>query len=214
MSLHHVALTDESGRVVRHEAWRWAKMVRPYWIADSIRFLYPEEAAATGWGYRAPANVGSEQGEPPGQYTRTFQTRTRNWVIECFGEEVASDKTERAHRFLEEALELVQAAGCTASEANQLVDYVFGRPVGDLPQEVGATVVTLAMLCSTYGLKMDACGEAELARIWTKVEQIRAKHAAKPKFSPLPGATIPDSAPAPPDLLAAPPPPAASPEGV
>jgi hypothetical protein len=33
---------------------------------------------------------------------------------------------------------------------------------------------------------MHACGETELARIWTKVEAIRAKQAAKPKHSPLP----------------------------
>jgi len=29
-------------------------------------------------------------------------------------------------------------------------------------------------------------GETELARVWTKVEKIRAKQAAKPKHSPLP----------------------------
>ena len=39
------------------------------------------------------------------------------------------------HRFLEEALELVQACGATASEAHQLVDYVYGRPVGEPAQE-------------------------------------------------------------------------------
>ncbi|MGT2505727.1 hypothetical protein [Cupriavidus basilensis] len=33
---------------------------------------------------------------------------------------------------------------------------------------------------------MHAAGETELARIWAKVEQIRAKQAAKPKHSPLP----------------------------
>jgi hypothetical protein len=35
---------------------------------------------------------------------------------------------------------------------------------------------------------MHQAGEVELARIWTKVEQIRAKQAAKPKHSPLPTA--------------------------
>lgn len=39
---------------------------------------------------------------------------------------------------LEEALELVQSNGCTASEAHQLVDYVFGRPIGDRKEEIGA----------------------------------------------------------------------------
>ncbi len=35
-------------------------------------------------------------------------------------------------------------------------------------------------------------GETELARIWTKVEAIRAKQAAKPQFGPLPGYSEPN----------------------
>ena len=46
--------------------------------------------------------------------------------------------------------------------------------------------LTLAALCLAQGLDMHAAAETELARIWTKVEQIRAKQAAKPKHSPLP----------------------------
>lgn len=106
----------------------------------------------------------------------------------CFGAMIAGDREERNHRFLEEALELVQACGCTASEAHQLVDYTYGRPTGEPPQEVGGVMVTLAALCLANGLDMHAAGEAELARVWTKVEQIRAKQAAKPKHSPLPEA--------------------------
>ncbi|WP_255503068.1 hypothetical protein [Cupriavidus sp. UME77] len=115
-----------------------------------------------------------------------FQARVQPWMLECFGVEIAADAQERNHRFLEEALELVQACGATASEAHQLVDYVYGRPVGDKAQEVGGVMVTLAALCLAQGLDMHAAGETELARIWTKVEQIRAKQAAKPKHSPLP----------------------------
>ncbi|MNN11716.1 hypothetical protein D3C81_1246860 [compost metagenome] len=66
------------------------------------------------------------------------------------------------------------------------MDYVYGRPVGDKHQEVGGVMVTLAALCLAQGLDMHTAGETELARIWTKVEQIRAKQAAKPKHSPLP----------------------------
>ena len=47
-------------------------------------------------------------------------------------------------------------------------------------------MVTLAALCLANALDMHRAGEAELARIWTKVEQIRAKQASKPKGSPLP----------------------------
>lgn len=120
-----------------------------------------------------------------GQIT-PFQTRVRPWLLECFGQEIASDAKERNHRFLEESLELVQACGCTQSEAHQLVDYVYGRDVGEKHQEVGGVMVTLAALCLAQQLDMHDCGEVELARIWTKVEQIRAKQAAKPKHSPLP----------------------------
>jgi hypothetical protein len=115
-----------------------------------------------------------------------FQHRVRDWVLACFGEVIAADVTERNHRFLEEALELVQAKGCTVSEARQLVEYVFARPAGDPNQEVGGVLVTLAALCEPSGIDMVQAGEAELARVWTKVEAIRAKQAAKPKHSPLP----------------------------
>jgi hypothetical protein len=116
----------------------------------------------------------------------SFQDRVQPWLLECFGPMIAGDREERNHRFLEEALELVQACGATASEAHQLVDYVYGRPIGERHQEVGGVMVTLAALCLANDLDMHEAGEAELARIWTKVEQIRAKQAAKPKHSPLP----------------------------
>lgn len=117
---------------------------------------------------------------------QTFQSRVMPWLLECFGAEIAADKVERNHRFLEEALELVQACGCTQDEAHQLVAYVYGRPQGDVNQEVGGVMVTLAALCLANGLDMHSAGETELARVWTKVETIRAKQAAKPKHSPLP----------------------------
>ncbi len=118
--------------------------------------------------------------------TAPFQDRVAPWLLACFGPNIARDRTERSHRFIEEALELVQAAGCTASDAHQLVDYVFDRPVGELQQEVGGVMVTLAALCLAHGAEMHAAGETELARIWTKIDVIRAKQAAKPKHSPLP----------------------------
>lgn len=118
--------------------------------------------------------------------TEAFQTKVLPWLLACFGEMIAGDREERNHRFLEEALELVQACGCTASEAHQLVDYVYGRPVGELHQEIGGVMVTLAALCLANDADMHAAGWVELDRIWGKVEAIRAKQAAKPKHSPLP----------------------------
>lgn len=137
------------------------------------------ERIAIEWG-----SVESEQTNPP-----SFQERVRPWLLECFGEIIAGDRKERNHRFLEESLELVQACGCTREEAVQLVDYVYGRPVGETAQEVGGVMVTLAALCLAQGIDMHDAGEVELTRINQPeiVKKIRAKQAAKPKFSPLPG---------------------------
>jgi NTP pyrophosphatase (non-canonical NTP hydrolase) len=112
----------------------------------------------------------------------SFQARVKPWLIECFGEAISADRVHRYHRFLEEALELVQATGCSADEAHQLVEYVYGRPKGEIGQEVGGVMTTLASLCLAHGLDMHTAGEAELARVWTKVEQIRAKQATKPRL--------------------------------
>ena len=55
-------------------------------------------------------------------------------------------------------------------------------------------MITLAALCLANGLDMHAAGETELARIWTMVEKIRAKQAAKPKHSPQPEQAAPVAA--------------------
>lgn len=115
-----------------------------------------------------------------------FQNRVRDWMLVCFGKEIAADIQERNHRFIEEALELIQATGATRSECLQLVEYVFNRRVGETNQEIGSVMVTLAALCNAIELSMTDAGETELKRIWTKVDKIREKQAAKPKHSPLP----------------------------
>jgi hypothetical protein len=123
--------------------------------------------------------------------SESLQPRVQPWLMACFGPAISADREERNHRFLEEALELVQACGATRSEALQLVDYVYGREVGEKVQEVGGVMITLAALCLAQGIDMHEAGETELARIWTLVDQIRAKQAAKPKHSPLPEAPAP-----------------------
>lgn len=115
-----------------------------------------------------------------------FQSAVARWLVECFGQDIAYNKLERNHRFLEEALELVQACGCTKDEALQLVDYVYGRPGGEVDQEVGGVIVTLSALCTARGIPLQQAAITELERINQKIDTIRAKQAAKPKHSPLP----------------------------
>jgi len=118
-----------------------------------------------------------------------FQAEVSQWMTVCFGETIKADKVERCDRFIEEALEFVQAVGYSADRAHALVDYVFGRAVGEVSQEVGGVMVTLAAACNTVGVDIGEAARTELARVWTKVEAIRAKQAAKPTGSALPIAT-------------------------
>lgn len=116
----------------------------------------------------------------------SYQTKVAEWMDACFGPEISADVTERNHRFCEESIELVQALGMTKAEVLELVDYTFDRPVGEHEQEVGGVMVTLAALCDAHKIDMHELGERELARVWTRIDQIRAKQAAKPKFGSLP----------------------------
>lgn len=115
-----------------------------------------------------------------------MQESVKDWMLTCFGEAIANDKVERNYRFLEEALELVQSLGCSKYDAIKLVHYVYDRPQGDINQECGGVVVTLAALCNANGIDFWEAGEKEVLRIWDKIDQIRAKQASKPVASPLP----------------------------
>ncbi len=142
----------------------------------------PPEKCSDQWLARRLATALTASVEP-------FQSRVQPWMMACFGAEIAGDKLERADRFIEEALELVQAGDYPPERAHALVDYVFNRAKGEPAQEVGGVMVTLAALCLASNLDMHAAGETELARIWTKVDAIRAKQAAKPTGSALPVAS-------------------------
>ncbi|MVN88315.1 hypothetical protein GO986_16335 [Deinococcus sp. HMF7620] len=123
------------------------------------------------------------------QHATSFQVRSVAWVREAFGTEPAQCREERAHRFLEEALELVQAAGVSEEEVLKLVAYVFARPAGDVTQETGGVLLTLAPFAAAHGVDLMAAGEAELARVSTPeiLAKCRAKNAARIEGSPLPG---------------------------
>lgn len=118
-----------------------------------------------------------------------YQKRAWAWCVEAFGTGLTCDRLERVHRFLEEALELSQALGCNRREAAELVDYVFNRDKGEPGQEVGGTMLTLAILCQHSGIAMDVEAERELARVNTPevLAKCRAKNATKPRNSALPG---------------------------
>lgn len=118
-----------------------------------------------------------------------FQQNVLKWAIEAFGAEVVRDTQERCDRFVEEALELVQAVGYDRERAHALVDYVFSRPEGEVHQEAGGVMVTLAALASIINVDLFADGSTELARVNQPevMARIREKQRNKPTGSALPG---------------------------
>jgi NTP pyrophosphatase (non-canonical NTP hydrolase) len=122
---------------------------------------------------------------------RSFQDRVVTWYKACFGQAVLLDPVERRDRFFEEALELVQAAGMSKADVHVLVDYVYGRPVGDVAKEAGQVLGTIAGLCTAHDIIMAEAGEQGLNHAWANIDKIRAKRATKPGYGPMPGTSDP-----------------------
>lgn len=120
-----------------------------------------------------------------------YQMAVAGWAKKVFGEEIASDIPTRCYRFLEEAIELVQSLGTTKEQANILVNYVYGRPLGEPHQEVGGTMVTLAALCAAKGLSMNTCAWAEQYRC--ELPEVMEKIRLKQKLKPHPRDVLPAS---------------------
>lgn len=112
---------------------------------------------------------------------KSFQKEVDKWILGCFGEKIGKDPVERNYRFLEEALELVQACNCSKEDVIKLVDYVFGRPKGELYQEIGGVMVTLAALCNVHNMQIEMCADMEIERINQPeiIEKIRKKQVTK-----------------------------------
>ncbi|MFK3846647.1 hypothetical protein [Stenotrophomonas sp. NPDC078853] len=121
-----------------------------------------------------------------------FQAGVAEWARKCFDASLYRNMTERGDRLLEEVLELLQSKGYDSVRVRTLVNYVYGRPVGEPAQEVGGVMVTLAAFCSVAGLNMKDAGAVELARIAQPevMDKIRRKQALKNALhfdTPLPG---------------------------
>ncbi len=108
------------------------------------------------------------------------QTRAGQWVRDAFGIEHSASLDVRAMRVLEEAAELAQALGLTIVEALHVVKYVFGRPPGSVPQEIGGLGLGLIALCAAIGISADAEEERELQRVLSMpLEHFRLRQTEK-----------------------------------
>ena len=120
----------------------------------------------------------------------SFQCATEHWADKCFGNGGRSDLYTRHVRFYEEATELIQAGNISREHAHMLVDYVYGRPTGEVMQEIGGVMITVSLLASAHEHHLREAANRELTRCWDKMDAIREKQKMKPlgrEGGPLPG---------------------------
>jgi hypothetical protein len=102
-----------------------------------------------------------------------------NWTAETFGEHTLAID-ERAARFIEEALELVQATGLPIERVIAIAQHVYAKPRGDVPQEIGAVGVTLLALAEVAHVSADDAETAEMRRVFAiPKERFRKRQNAK-----------------------------------
>jgi hypothetical protein len=111
------------------------------------------------------------------------QEQVFKWVTAAFGVDHANSLPARSTRFLEEAIELYQAAGGDLAMAHKLLDFVFSRPVGDLSKEIGAVGLTLLSVAATAGVSCNGEEDREVVRVTSQdpavfAERNREKNAA------------------------------------
>lgn len=108
------------------------------------------------------------------------QQMIASWAEMAFGREEAVGIPQRGLRLLEEAIELFQACGGGEVIAHELVTYVFGRPPGEIGQELGGVGVTVLALAAATDLSADLEEAREIHRVLTKpLREFSARNASK-----------------------------------
>lgn len=109
---------------------------------------------------------------------KSFQERMSITCEEIFAED-HFNIDRRTRSILEEALEVAQVIGFPKERAHQLIDYVYDRPVGELRQEIGGLLSTLAAFATINNIDLMEAGEDELDRLNANKEKIALKHKNK-----------------------------------
>lgn len=87
------------------------------------------------------------------------------WAIRCFGVEHVTHIPTRAMRVAEEAIELAQAAQVDKETIYRIVDAVYAKPRGNLDQEIGGVMLTLAIFSNSAYVDPNISFETELCRV-------------------------------------------------
>jgi hypothetical protein len=198
---------ENDGRLISRECWQQhddaysneaIKVLNPtanqreYFGAElDILWRFTEDKGETWIEVSEPNFIGTS----PENYEQVFrvkprkevpyQERVKDWIGSTFSEEAVTDIPERCHRFIEEAIELVQALGMPKDDIIRHIVRTYSRPVGDPVQEVGGVMVTLNGLATAAGIDVLTAAETELSANIKNAEAIREKWLSKTVISPL-----------------------------
>lgn len=102
------------------------------------------------------------------------------WAKAAFTVEQSTSLPQRGLRLLEEAVEAFQACGGNKDKAHEMIDYVFGRPPGELGQELGGVSVCVLALAAAAGLSAETEEQREVTRVLAKpLAEFTARNQAK-----------------------------------
>ncbi len=108
------------------------------------------------------------------------QSSVAKWCEEAFGKEQANYLPQRGLRLLEEAAEAAQAAGVSVEMAHKQIDYVWGRPPGELEQKIGQVGVTTLALANAAWVSAEDCENKQVERVLSvPIEHFREWNKAK-----------------------------------
>lgn len=108
-----------------------------------------------------------------------IQERIVDWAYKTFDHDCVHDLDERILRFFEEAVELAQSCNLPKEVAHQMIDHIYSLKVGELHQEIGGVIVSLAVLCHAHNESMLGNAETEYNRCILNIEKIRNKQKQK-----------------------------------
>lgn len=108
-----------------------------------------------------------------------YQDSVKAWVVDCFGEVKANNIMECSLRLVEEVMELVQALGLPKEQVLKMLVYTYGRPPGEVKQEFGGVMVTLAALAAATDIDLKEAGDDQLDQNTKNKEAIKLKHLLK-----------------------------------
>lgn len=108
------------------------------------------------------------------------QKQALAWACNTFTPAVALNLKERSSRFIEEAIELAQAAGLGKAAVLAIVDRVYTRKPGGVHREVGQAVMTLEALAELFSIDADVEADKELKRVQSiPLQEWHRRQAAK-----------------------------------